>query len=121
MAHQMNNQKMDSGTIVRRAIILAVLLVFILAAFFLIGRIAARQRAGIHTAQHSEAASVQSDHASLSGYYTLSAYSLNNYQPTPYTRDGKAWERTMSILRGEYAGSNYVPNYGDVLSQMNAG
>ena len=51
----------------------------------------------------------------------LSAYSLNNYQPTPYTREGKAWERTMSILRGEYAGSNYVPNYGDVLSQMNAG
>ena len=50
----------------------------------------------------------------------LSAYSLNNYQPTPYTRDGKAWERTMSILRGEYAGSNFIPNYGDVLSQMNS-
>ena len=52
---------------------------------------------------------------------TLSTYSLNNYQPTPYTRNSAAWERTMSILRGEYAGSNYVPNYGDVLSQMNAG
>ena len=88
MAHQMNNQKMDSGTIVRRAIILAVLLVFILAAFFLIGRIAARQRAGIHTAQHSEAASVQSDHASLSGYYTLRAYSLNGE-----THDADALEK----------------------------
>ena len=51
----------------------------------------------------------------------LSAYSLNNYQPTPYTRDGKAWARTFSILKGEYAGSNFTPNYGDVLSQMNAG
>lgn len=48
----------------------------------------------------------------------LNAYSQNNYQPTPYTPEGKAWERTMSILRGEYAGSNFVPNYGDILTAM---
>jgi hypothetical protein len=48
----------------------------------------------------------------------LSPNSLNNYQPTPYTRGGAAWERTMSILRGEYAGSNFVPSYGDILSAM---
>ncbi len=48
----------------------------------------------------------------------LNANSLNNYQPTPYTRGGAAWERTMSILRGEYAGSNFVPSYGDILSAM---
>ena len=50
---------------------------------------------------------------------SLSAASLNDYRPTPYTQGGAAWERTMSILRGEYAGSNFVPNYGDVLAQMN--
>jgi poly-gamma-glutamate synthesis protein (capsule biosynthesis protein) len=48
----------------------------------------------------------------------LNANSLNNYQPTPYSEGGAAWERTMSILRGEYAGSNFVPNYGDILSAM---
>ncbi len=50
---------------------------------------------------------------------SLTANSLNDYRPTPYTEGGTAWERTMSILRGEYAGSNFVPNYGDVLAQMN--
>ena len=49
----------------------------------------------------------------------LNANSLNNYQPAPYTEGGAAWERTMSILNGAYAGANFVPNYGDVLTQMN--
>ena len=48
----------------------------------------------------------------------LNANSLNNYQPTPYVKGSAAWERTMSILRGEYAGSNFVPNYGDILTAM---
>ena len=49
----------------------------------------------------------------------LNANTLNNYQPAPYTEGGTAWERTMSILNGAYAGANFVPNYGDVLTQMN--
>lgn len=49
----------------------------------------------------------------------LNANSLNNYQPTPYTEGGAAWERTMSILEGNYAGSNFVPNYGSILAAMN--
>ena len=49
----------------------------------------------------------------------LNANSLNNYQPAPYTKGGAAWERTMSIRRGEYAGSNFVPTYWDILSAMN--
>jgi len=49
----------------------------------------------------------------------LNANTLNNYQPTPYTEGGKAWERTMSILQGAYAGANFVPDYGSVLSAMN--
>ena len=49
----------------------------------------------------------------------LNANSLNNYQPAPYTKGGAAWERTMSILRGEYAGSNFVPTDWDILSAMN--
>jgi len=44
---------------------------------------------------------------------------LNNYQPTPYLRDGEAWQRTMSILEGAYAGANFVPSYWDLLTQMN--
>lgn len=51
--------------------------------------------------------------------FTPTAYTLNNYQPTPYLEGGSAWERTMSILNGAYAGANFVPNYGDVLTQMN--
>lgn len=50
---------------------------------------------------------------------SLNANTLNNYQPSPYTEGGVAWERTMSILNGAYAGANFVPNYGDVLTQMN--
>ena len=67
MAQRMNNQKTDSGTIVGRVVIIAVLLVFILAAGFLISRMASRQKAGIHTAQRSETVSVQSDSAALTG------------------------------------------------------
>ncbi len=68
---------------------------------------------GVRIIPCSISSSVSPDSASLS------ANSLNDYRPTPYTQGGAAWERTMSILRGEYAGSNYVPNYGDVLAQMN--
>ena len=68
---------------------------------------------GVRIIPCSISSSVSPDSASIS------ANSLNDYRPTPYTRGGAAWERTMSILRGEYAGSNYVPNYGDVLAQMN--
>ena len=44
---------------------------------------------------------------------------LNNYQPTPYLKDGEAWKRTMSILEGAYAGAHYVPQYWDLLERMN--
>ena len=77
MAQQMNNQNTESGSVLRRVIIIAVLLVFILVAGFLISRMLVRQNAGIHTAQRSETVSVQSDSASPTGYYTLRAYSLN--------------------------------------------
>ncbi len=49
----------------------------------------------------------------------LNANTLNNYQPAPYTEGGAAWERTMSILNGAYAGANFVPDYGNVLQAMN--
>ena len=45
--------------------------------------------------------------------------SLNNYQPTPYTAGGEAWQRAMSILSGTYEGANYaVGNYWDLLRRM---
>ena len=47
------------------------------------------------------------------------ANSHNNYQPTPYTEGGAAWQRAMSIISGTYEGANYtVGNYWDILSQM---
>lgn len=47
------------------------------------------------------------------------ANTLNNYQPTPYTENGKAWQRAMSIISGTYEGANYqVGNYWDILSAM---
>ena len=49
----------------------------------------------------------------------LNANTLNNYQPAPYTEGGAAWERTMSILNGAYAGANFVTDYGNVLQAMN--
>ena len=49
----------------------------------------------------------------------LNANTLNNYQPAPYTEGGTAWERTMSILSGAYAGANFVTDYGNVLQAMN--
>ena len=49
----------------------------------------------------------------------LNANTLNNYQPTPYTKDGKAWQRTLSMLNGTYEGANYNTDYGNVLSAMN--
>ena len=44
---------------------------------------------------------------------------LNDYQPTPYTEGGKAWERTMSMVNGTYEGANYITDYGNVLAAMN--
>ncbi len=45
--------------------------------------------------------------------------SRNNYQPTPYTEGGKAWQRAMSIISGTYEGANYeVGNYWDILGAM---
>ncbi|MCR5663584.1 MAG: CapA family protein [Oscillospiraceae bacterium] len=45
---------------------------------------------------------------------------VNNYQPTPYKEEGKAWKRAMSIISGTYEGANYaVGNYWDILSRMN--
>ncbi|MBR0355025.1 MAG: CapA family protein [Oscillospiraceae bacterium] len=47
------------------------------------------------------------------------ANSHNNYQPTPYTEGGKAWQRAMSIISGTYEGANYeVGNYWDILGAM---
>ncbi len=45
--------------------------------------------------------------------------STNNYQPTPYTEGGEAWQRAMSIISGTYEGANYtVGNYWDILAAM---
>ncbi len=49
----------------------------------------------------------------------LNANTLNNYQPTPYAENGKAWQRTMTMLNGTYEGANYTTDYGNVLSAMN--
>ncbi len=47
------------------------------------------------------------------------ANSRNNYQPTPYTEGGEAWQRAMSIIGGSYEGANYtVGNYWDILKAM---
>ena len=51
--------------------------------------------------------------------FTPNPNTLNNYQPTPYAEGGAAWERTMSILEGAYAGANFVPSYWDLLARMN--
>ena len=50
--------------------------------------------------------------------FVPNAYTLNNYQPTPYLENGEAWKRTMSILDGAYAGANFVPSYWTILNDM---
>ena len=50
--------------------------------------------------------------------FVPNAYTLNNYQPSPYLENGEAWKRTMSILEGAYAGANFVPSYWTILNDM---
>lgn len=49
----------------------------------------------------------------------LGPNTLNNYQPSPYTEGGDAWNRAMSMLNGTYEGANYQVDYGNVLTAMN--
>ncbi len=47
------------------------------------------------------------------------ANSRNNYQPTPYTEGGEAWQRAMSIISGSCESANYtVGNYWDILKAI---
>ena len=52
--------------------------------------------------------------------FTPNPNTLNNYQPTPYLKDGAAWKRAMSMLNGTYEGANYTTDYGNVLTAMNS-
>lgn len=40
-----------------------------------------------------------------------SVKSVNNYQPTPYEPDSKAWKRALSKLDGTYDGPDQIPSY----------
>ena len=40
-----------------------------------------------------------------------SVKSVNNYQPTPYEPDSKAWKRCLSKLDGTFTGPDQIPSY----------
>ena len=40
-----------------------------------------------------------------------SSKNVNNYQPTPYEPDSKAWNRALSKLDGTYTGPDQIPSY----------
>ena len=40
-----------------------------------------------------------------------SVKSVNNYQPTPYEPDSKAWKRCLSQLDGTFTGPDQIPSY----------
>ena len=106
MAAWRENHKTDSGSFFRRAVIVVVLLAFVAIAIILGRSVILRQRDGVHTAQNAAAPSGDAAQSSLSGTYTLRAYTLNGSEHSAADAEkenGKAW---YLIFNGD--GSGYA-------------